>query len=140
MPTRWKSARVLALGILLALCAGAIASHGQDAQRRTLGGGAQGSKQGLGARDCLGGGCHKEFAGKYMGMKYVHAVVQKNTCDQCHLRHGLVAKRVMKKDGNDLCFSCHPQDKIGLKEAHVHTAVRRLVPTICQVVGSQRIG
>ena len=131
MPTRWKPTRVLALGILLALCAGAVSSHGQETQRRTLGGGAQGSKQGLGARNCLGGGCHKDFAGKYLGMKNVHAVVRENTCDQCHLRHGLVAKRVMKKDGNDLCYSCHPKDKVGLNEAHVHTAVKTGACVLC---------
>ena len=90
-------------------------SHGQEPRRRTLGGGAQSSKQGLGRQDCLG--CHKTFADKYMGMKNVHAPVKENKCDDCHLRHGLVAKLVLKKDGNDLCFTCHAKDTIGLNKA-----------------------
>ena len=123
MPANRRSAlRTVAWSIVITLLVGFQASHGQEPKRRTLGGATPSSKQGLAGSDCLG--CHKAFADKYMGMKNVHAVVKANTCDQCHLRHGLVAKRVMKKDGNDLCYSCHPKDKIGLSEAHVHTAVK----------------
>ena len=79
--------RALAWGTFILLCV-SLQSHGQEPRKRTLGGGAPSSKQGLGRQDCLG--CHKAFADKYMGMKNVHAVVKENKCDQCHLRHGLV--------------------------------------------------
>ncbi len=114
---------------LLVLCAGAPASQGQIG-KRTLGGGTQSSKQGLGARDCLGG-CHKEFADKYMGLPNVHAVVREKKCEACHLRHGLVAKLAMKKDGDELCYGCHAKDKLGLNKAHVHSALRNGSCTLC---------
>ena len=57
-------------------------------------------------------------------MKNVHAPVKDNKCEDCHLRHGLVTKLVLKKDGNELCFTCHAKDKLGLSKAHVHTAVK----------------
>ena len=49
----------------------------------------------------------------------------------CHLRHGLVAKLALKKDGNELCFTCHPKDKLGLSKAHVHTAVKSGQCSLC---------
>ena len=122
MATRARRAFwALACGTIVVLCV-SVQSHGQE-RKRTLGGGTQTTKQGLAGRDCLTG-CHKEFSDKYMGMKNVHAVVKENKCEECHLRHGLVAKRAMKKDGNELCVTCHPKDKLGLTKAHVHTAVQ----------------
>ena len=37
----------------------------------------------------------------------------------------------MKKDGNELCYSCHPKDKLGLSKAHVHTAVKSGACVLC---------
>nr|HPK71115.1 cytochrome c3 family protein [Vicinamibacterales bacterium] len=122
MPTSERRVTALACGALLVAGAALVASFGQDLPRRTLGGGTPGTKQGLGSRDCLG--CHKDFAAKYVGLPHVHAGVKDGGCETCHLRHGLVAKRVMKKDGNDLCYTCHSQDALGLNKAHVHAAAK----------------
>ncbi len=54
-------------------------------------------------KDCLD--CHTKFTDKYLGMKNVHAVVKEKKCEGCHLRHGLVAKLILKKIGNDLCLT-----------------------------------
>ena len=121
--------RALPWVALLVVFAGLQASHGQDKPKRTLGGPATSSKQGLAGRDCLG--CHKPFADKYMGMKNVHAVVQQNKCEECHLRHGLVARRAMKRVGNELCYTCHPQAKLGLSKPHIHTAVKSGQCVLC---------
>src|SRR5512132_3444259 len=130
MPTKGKPALwALAWCTVILLCVGLQTSHGQETRKRTLGGGAQAQRQGLAGRDCLG--CHKDFANKYMGMKNVHAVVKENKCESCHLRHGLVAKRAMKLDGNELCYSCHPKEKIGLTKAHLHTAVKQGQCILC---------
>lgn len=74
-------------------------------------------------KDCLD--CHKKFADKYLGMKNVHAVVKQKNCEGCHLRHGIVPKLLLKKDGNEVCFSCHTKDKIGMNRSNVHTVLKR---------------
>ena len=130
MPARGTAARVVAGAALIVLCVGALLSQGQGTGKPTLGGGTQSSKQGLGARDCLGG-CHKDFADKYMGLPDVHAVVREKKCESCHLRHGLVTKRVMKKEGNELCYGCHAKDTIGLSKANVHSALKVGSCTLC---------
>src|SRR5512143_1545707 len=48
--------------------------------------------------------CHKKFADKYLGMKNVHQVVKANQCETCHLRHGLIPKLALKKEGNESCL------------------------------------
>ena len=119
----WRSGlRTLAAGTIVLACLGFLHAQSQEPKRRTLGGGAQTSRQGLGTRDCTG--CHKTFTDKYMGMKNVHAPVRGNKCDDCHLRHGIVAKLVLKREGNNLCVTCHPKDKLGLNKSQVHTAVK----------------
>src|SRR5512146_1946400 len=75
--------------------------------------------------------CHKKFAEKYLSMKDVHPVVKAGKCEDCHLRHGLVPKLMMKKDGNELCYSCHAKEKIGLNRAGVHTALKSGKCTSC---------
>ena len=122
MPTRRRPAiRALAWATFIVVCLSFQTSHGQQSPKRPFGGGTPSTGQGLGGRDCLG--CHKAFATKYLGLKNVHAVVRENKCDSCHVRHGLVPTRAMKREGNDLCLTCHPKDKLGLNKAHVHTAV-----------------
>jgi predicted CXXCH cytochrome family protein len=60
-----------------------------------------------------------------MGMKNVHAVVKEKNCEGCHLRHGIVPKLLLKKDGNEVCFPCHSKEKIGLNKSNVHTVLKR---------------
>ena len=132
MPTRRRRAigtLAWATFVVVAVGLGFQVSHGQQAQKRPFGGAPQGMGQGLGGRDCLG--CHKAFATKYLGMKDVHAVVRENKCDSCHVRHGLVPTLAMKREGNELCLTCHPKDKLGLNKAHVHTAVKSGACTLC---------
>src|SRR3990172_5854275 len=80
-------------------------------------------------KNCLD--CHKTFAQKYLGMKAIHPAVKAQQCETCHLRHGLIPKAVMKKDGNELCFQCHARDKVGLSRRHVHTALNAGRCTAC---------
>ena len=80
-------------------------------------------------KDCLD--CHKKFAEKLVGMKSVHTTTKTNKCDTCHLRHGLIPKAAMKKDGNEVCFQCHAREKVGLNRKHVHTVLKRGRCTEC---------
>ena len=80
-------------------------------------------------KECLD--CHTEFAAKYLKMKDVHAVVKEQKCEDCHLRHGIIPKLLLKRQGNDVCYSCHPPDKIGLKKVAVHTALKTGKCTDC---------
>jgi len=75
------------------------------------------------SKDCLS--CHKKFSEKYLGMKDVHLPVKEKKCEDCHLRHGLVPKLILKKEGNEICYPCHSKDKIGTNKANVHTALKR---------------
>ncbi|HSB35181.1 MAG TPA: cytochrome c3 family protein, partial [Nitrospirota bacterium] len=103
--TRWK---IYALGAVFFLCVVLHAAVGMAAQKAVR-------------KDCLD--CHTKFADKYLGMKNVHAVVKEKKCEGCHLRHGLVAKLILKKIGNDLCLTCHTKDKMGIKPV-VHSALQ----------------
>ncbi len=80
-------------------------------------------------KDCSD--CHKKFNDKYGSMKYAHTMVKENKCEDCHLRHGIVPKLLLKKDGNQLCLGCHPGDKIGLTKAKVHTPLKGGKCTAC---------
>lgn len=83
-----------------------------DAKKRTF------AKKG-----CLD--CHTDFADKYLSMKNVHKVVAEQKCEECHLRHGIVAKLLLKEDGNELCYTCHKVEELNLDQEYVHTAVSR---------------
>src|SRR6266498_5295243 len=80
-------------------------------------------------KDCLD--CHTKFAGKYLGMKSVHAIVKDKKCEDCHLRHGVVPKLLLKKEGNELCYTCHAKEKLGMNLPNVHTALKTGQCTIC---------
>src|SRR5512139_82861 len=80
-------------------------------------------------KECLD--CHTKFAEKYLGMKSVHSVVKEKKCEDCHLRHGVVPKLLMKKEGNELCYTCHSKDKIGIDKKFVHTALKTGKCTTC---------
>jgi len=80
-------------------------------------------------KECLD--CHKKFADKYMSLKSIHGIVKQGKCEECHMRHGIVPKLMLKGAGNDLCFKCHDKAKIGLTQPHVHTALKSGKCTTC---------
>src|SRR3972149_2043446 len=116
------SRRILqAAGILaLFICGALFLASGESswAQQRTFQ-----------KKECLD--CHKKFAGKYLSLKSLHPNVKDGKCEECHLRHGLVPKLLLKKQGNDVCFSCHSKEKIGMDKSKVHTALRTGKCTAC---------
>src|SRR5262245_11421370 len=61
-------------------------------------------------KECLD--CHSAFASKYLTLKNQHPGVKTGQCETCHLRHGLVPKLLLKKDGNQLCYDCHGKGTI----------------------------
>ncbi len=73
-------------------------------------------------KQCLD--CHTDFKGKYFGMKSVHAVVKDQKCEDCHLRHGVLPKLLLKAQGNQLCLTCHKTDQIGMAKNKVHSALK----------------
>ncbi len=111
--------RILLLCVAMSLC-GLILHASVDnaqAQRKFV------------QKECLE--CHTKFADKYFGMKTVHAVVKDRKCQECHLRHGLIPKLILKKEGNELCYGCHSKEKIGMNKSKVHTALRTGKCTLC---------
>ena len=114
--------KIIFLGILLLLCGVLLYACAETPRQRTLGGAAAKGKRFV-QRDCLD--CHKKFAEKYFGMKYVHSIVKEKKCEDCHLRHGLVPKLILKKEGNEICYPCHSKEKIGMDKSTVHTALKR---------------
>src|ERR1700693_4772551 len=61
-------------------------------------------------RECLD--CHKKFEEKYFSKKFIHSLVKDRKCEECHLRHGIVPKLLMKKEGNQVCLGCHSREKL----------------------------
>ena len=80
-------------------------------------------------KECLD--CHQKFADKYMGLKNVHAIVKQQKCEDCHLRHGIVPKLLLKESGNALCLKCHDKKAIGLDKPNVHPVLRTGECTQC---------
>ena len=90
------------IGILLFLFGILLSSCAETPQKRTLGApSSAGTKSRFARKDCLD--CHKKFSDKYLTMKNIHAVVKEKKCEDCHLRHGLIGKLILKKDGNEIC-------------------------------------
>jgi len=80
-------------------------------------------------KECMD--CHTKFADKYSSLKYVHTIVKENKCEECHLRHGIVAKLLLKKDGNQVCYSCHSKEKIGLTKKTIHAPLKVGKCSVC---------
>jgi len=68
--------------------------------------------------------CHKKFSEKILSLKNLHPGMKEGKCEDCHLRHGIVPKLLLKKDGNELCYTCHSKEKIGLNQPKVHTVLK----------------
>ncbi|NIM04195.1 MAG: cytochrome C, partial [Armatimonadetes bacterium] len=64
-------------------------------------------------------------------MKVVHPVVKEKKCEDCHLRHGIVPKLLLKEEGNEICFSCHSRESLGLDKPGIHSALKRGKCTAC---------
>ncbi len=114
--------KTIILGIILFVGVIFLYAYVEAQQKRTLGGSGTTGKKFV-SKNCLD--CHKKFADKYLGMKNIHAPVKEKKCEDCHLRHGLIPKLLLKKEGNEICYPCHSKDKIGMNKANVHTALKR---------------
>jgi predicted CXXCH cytochrome family protein len=114
--------KVLLLGMVLLFCGVLVYACAEAPQQRTLGGGVAAGKR-LPGKNCLD--CHKKFSDKYMGMKNVHPNVKQGKCEDCHLRHGIIPKLILKKEGNEICYPCHSKEKIGLNKPNIHTVLKR---------------
>ena len=80
-------------------------------------------------KECLD--CHTKQANLYAGYKYAHPAVRERKCEECHLRHGLVPKLLLKESGNGFCYKCHKRDAIGMDRANVHSVLRNGKCTTC---------
>ena len=87
------------------------------------------AQQKFARKDCSD--CHKKFNEKYSSMKYSHKMIKENKCEECHLRHGIVPKLLLKKDGNQLCVGCHAPEKVGLTKPKIHTPLKGGKCTLC---------
>ena len=89
-------------------------------------------------KECLD--CHKKEADKYAAYKYAHAAVREKKCEECHLRHGLVPKLLLKESGNGACLRCHNRSgRIALSYQGLYDGNNALVPTRGGLPGPQMI-
>src|SRR4030067_530715 len=105
--------RTLVAGFLFFLCGAVLWVTGDTAlaQRK------------FARKECLD--CHTKLESKYFAMKDVTPVVKQKKGEDCHLRHGIIPKLILKKEGNDLCYACHSKEKIGMNKPSVHTALKK---------------
>ncbi len=68
--------------------------------------------------------CHKDFGKKYFSMKYLHPGIKESKCEDCHLRHGIIPKLLLKESGDELCLKCHNVKSLGLDRKYVHSALK----------------
>src|SRR4051812_50213116 len=69
-------------------------------------------------KECLD--CHQLFAKKLKTLPVKHP----GSCEDCHLRHGIVPKLLLKETGSGLCLSCHQKEKLGFDKPVVHKALK----------------
>lgn len=74
-------------------------------------------------KPCLA--CHTQFAEQIRPLKVVHPGIADAQCETCHIRHGIVGKLLLKKDGNALCLGCHTKESIGLDKPLIHSALEK---------------
>ena len=72
-------------------------------------------------KDCLV--CHQDFKEQFLAKKNLHSPMKENSCEACHLRHGVIGQLLLKKQGNALCFDCHDTEALGLNRPFPHTAL-----------------
>jgi predicted CXXCH cytochrome family protein len=96
---------LVALSVMVACVASSVRTSGKFAQKQCL-------------------DCHTDFKAKYFSMANVHAVVKEQKCEDCHLRHGVLPKLLLKEQGNQLCLTCHKPEQIGMDKQRAHTALK----------------
>src|ERR1043166_9540752 len=74
-------------------------------------------------KECLD--CHQKWGEQHLGVKNLHKVVKEKKCEECHLRHGIVPKLILKESGAALCLKCHDRKSMGLDKPVLHTALKR---------------
>ncbi len=75
--------------------------------------------------------CHDAAATRFK-KKNQHAPVAKQDCEACHVRHGFSNMLILKKEGKDLCTTCHTDfDSLVAKGSHVHPAVSEGLCATC---------
>lgn len=75
--------------------------------------------------------CHQEAQTRF-NKKNQHSPVAKQDCEACHERHGFSNALMLKKQGKDLCTTCHIDfDSLIAQGAHVHPAVSEGLCTTC---------
>ncbi|HUJ27102.1 MAG TPA: cytochrome c3 family protein, partial [Myxococcales bacterium] len=90
---------------------------------------AVGRPAGFKKKECLE--CHTKFGDKVLKLEQLHPDVKSGKCEECHLRHGIVPKLLLKKQGSALCLSCHEPKAIGLDQPNVHPALKDGQCTAC---------
>ncbi len=80
-------------------------------------------------KECID--CHSKQADRYASYKYAHPAAREKKCEECHLRHGLVPKLLLKESGNGFCYRCHKRESIGTDKANVHSVLRKGSCTSC---------
>jgi len=72
------------------------------------------------AKSCLD--CHPEMTDRFK-QGYVHAPVQENRCDKCHLPHGLIGVVILRLEEPALCYTCHQALLPAAEQRSVHKPV-----------------
>ncbi|HEY5677815.1 MAG TPA: cytochrome c3 family protein, partial [Myxococcales bacterium] len=73
-------------------------------------------------KDCLD--CHAAFREKVLSRTHLHSSVKQQKCEDCHIRHGIVPKLILRESGNKLCLECHKPGTVGLDKAVVHKPLK----------------
>lgn len=75
--------------------------------------------------------CHEEAKTRF-NSKFQHEPVKKEDCEACHERHGFSNMLILKKDGKDLCLTCHTDfDTTVAEGVHAHPAFKQGLCITC---------
>jgi len=103
MPTIPFKRTLVFMGLILALTGAAFSIPGSPPGRRTK----------IRKERCLD--CHKKFSEKYLSLKSLHPGMKEDKCENSTFGTGS-SQASVEKDGNELCFTCHAKEKIGLNQ------------------------
>ena len=81
--------------------------------------------------DCVS--CHTGHNSDVKGLlgPYGHPAFLKKACTECHNPIGSDKRITTKMEGEKLCFSCHPKEKIQFKDGDVHGSFSKNPCTLC---------
>lgn len=75
--------------------------------------------------------CHEEAQARFK-KKFQHQPVAKEDCESCHARHGFANVLMLKKEGKELCLTCHTDfDSLVARGNIVHPAVSEQLCATC---------